>query len=111
MTVTWITTEDVEEALGTPPASAADTAYLATVTAAAQVWAYESRVAAGYDDDPDAPPSDRVKLGAVLMAVSLYRERASVDSFQSFDAMPTVVPFGSMGQILRMLGLRRPRVA
>lgn len=111
MPVTWITTTDVSDALGTPPSGESDTAYLETCTAAAQTWAYQARAAAGYDDDQDQAPDDRVKLGAVLMAVSLYRERGSVDSFQSFDAMPTVVPFGSMGQILRMLGLRRPRVA
>lgn len=112
MAVTWITAEDVTQALGTPPTSAADLAYLDTATAAAQVWAYEARAAAGYDDPDDEAPSDRVKLGAVLMAVALYRERGSVDSYASFAEMPTTaMPGGSMPQILRMLGLRRPRVA
>lgn len=111
MTVAWIAVSDVKAALGIDPWTDGDDAYLATVTPAACDWAFDQRLAAGYDDDPDEVPSDRVKMGTILYAVTLYRERGSVDSYQSFDAMPSVVPFGSLGQIRRLLGIGRPKVA
>jgi hypothetical protein len=43
-----------------------------------------------------------------LYASALYRERGSVDSYQSFQDMSTVAPIGSMGQILKLLGCNRP---
>ena len=109
MTVSWITTSDVEEALGLEPGD--DSAYLETVTDAAQEWAFQTRAAFGYEDDPEQVPNTRVKVGTVLYAVALYRERGSVDSFASFSEMPTPGPVGTMTQINRLLGLRRPVIA
>jgi hypothetical protein len=46
-----------------------------------------------------------------MFAGGLYRERGSVDSFASFEQMGTPVPFGSNGQINRLLGVNRSQVA
>jgi hypothetical protein len=46
-----------------------------------------------------------------MYAASLYRERGAVDSFASFDSMGSPTPFGSMGQIMRLLGVNRSQVA
>jgi hypothetical protein len=56
-------------------------------------------------------PGGDVKLGTVMFAGSLYRERGSVDSFASFEQMGNPVPFGSSGQINRLLGVNRSQVA
>jgi hypothetical protein len=46
-----------------------------------------------------------------MYAAVLYRERGSVDSFASFDQMGGAVPFGSNGQINKLLGVNRAQVA
>lgn len=107
---TWITSDDVKEWLGISAATANDTAFIATVTAASNVWCYRRRVESGYHDDADAAPNDAVKLGAVMYAATLYRERGSVDSFSSFEQMGGGTPFGSMGRILQLLGVGRPQI-
>jgi hypothetical protein len=104
--VDWITDEDVALFLGIELSEEGD-AYLTQVTAAAQVWAYERRLAAGYSDDPEEVPNERVKLGTMLLAGSLYREQGSIDSFASFQDQPLVAPVGTMGQINKMLGIPR----
>jgi hypothetical protein len=110
--VSWITEEDVAEFLGVDLEEEEDTdPYLATATAAANEWAYRRRRSAGYTDEESTAPNDSVKLGTVLYAGALYRERGSVDSFQSFQDMPVTAPIGSMGQIMRLLGINRPQVA
>jgi hypothetical protein len=45
------------------------------------------------------------------MAASLYRERGSIDSFQSFQDMTTSAPVASMGRINQLLGIKRSQVA
>lgn len=102
----WISEEDVALFLGYEVPEEGD-AYLTQVTAAAQDWAYERRAAAGYDDDPEEVPSERVKLGTILLAGSLYREQGSIDSFASFQDQPLVAPVGTAGQINKMLGIPR----
>jgi hypothetical protein len=110
--VSWITPEQVEQALGVAPATPTDADYLTLATAAAQQWAFDRRRAFGYDDAADVVPNDRVALGAILYAVSLYRERGSLDSFTSFGELATPAPVGgTMGQVNRLLGLNRPVVA
>ena len=111
MAVTWITVEEVKVALGIDPATDTDDAYLETVTDAAQEWAFDVRAANGYVDDPEEVPSTRVAMGTILYAVTLYRERGSVDSYASFQEMPNPAPFGQDRQIRRLLGLPRQRVA
>lgn len=110
-TCTWIVSADVEVFLGIASATANDTAFLAQCVNATNSWCFSRRVAAGYHDSLTVLPNDAVKMGAVLMASSLYRERGSVDSFQSFDAMGGAVPVMTMGRINQMLGIKRSQVA
>lgn len=109
--VHWIQDSDVIGFLGVEPATEDDEDYLSTCTDAANEWAYRRRASAGYSDLPNAVPGPDAKLGTILYAASLYRERGSIDSYQSFQELPTIAPVGSMGQILRLLGLNRPQVA
>lgn len=106
----WITTADVVTALGDP--GAVDDAWLSEVTAAADEWAQRKRAQAGYVTDTiDVVPGADVKTGTVLYAVALYRERASAETYASFDELaagPVVV--GAMGQIRRLLGIGRAAV-
>jgi hypothetical protein len=59
----------------------------------------------------DSVPDAAVKAGVVLMAASLYRERGSIDSFQSFQDMTVSAPVASMGRINQLLGIKRSQVA
>lgn len=110
MLATWITPEDVVVALG--GATPSDDAWLIQVTSAANDFAYERRNKAGYRHDvAEQAPNDRVKTGTTLYAVSLFRERGSVDSFASFDEFATgVLPPATFGQVNRLLGIPRPAV-
>jgi hypothetical protein len=108
--VTWIDTSNVTEFLGIATATANDTAYLGTCVAAANAFAYRRRHQAGYHDSPVVVPNDAVRLGTVLYAAGLYRERGSVDSFQSYDSMNMPLPTMSMGRVLQLLGVGRPQV-
>jgi hypothetical protein len=50
-------------------------------------------------------------MGATLYAVALWRERASTDSYPSFEDMASApFPTGSNGQIRRLLGIGRAAV-
>ena len=60
-----------------------------------------------WSDVPDAA----VLAGTVLMAASLYRERGSIDSFNSFQDMTISAPVASMGRINSLLGNKRAQVA
>mgnify|MGYP003136941533 CR=1 FL=1 len=107
----WIESSDVEVFLGISAATANDTAYIASCTNAANVFAYRRRTEAGYSDDRTTVPDAAVKLGTTLYAASLYRERGSVDSFASFDGLgQQATPFGSLGRIMQLLGINRPQV-
>jgi hypothetical protein len=108
---TWIDADDVEVFLGIASATANDTAFLEEVVAAANVFAFRRRAEAGYNDNPTTAPNASAKMGTVLYAASLYRERGSVDSFQSYDAMSMPQPSLSMGRVLQLLGVGRPQVA
>ena len=111
-TCTWVTNAMVEEWLGIAVATANDTAFITTAVAAANAWCYRKRKEAGYTDATSTAPSADVKLGAIMYAGTLYRERGSVDSFASFSDMGTTVTMGgSMGQINRLLGVNRSQVA
>lgn len=108
---TWIEDEDVTAWLGISAATENDEAFIATATAAANAFAYRRRREAGYFDSPTTSPGADVSLGTTMLAGTLYRERGSVDSFASFEAMGSPVPYGSMGQINRLLGVNRSQVA
>lgn len=110
-TATWIVDADVVAWLGIASATANDTAFITTCVNAANAYAYRRRREAGYYDSLSTVPSADVKLGTIMFAGSLYRERGSVDSFASFEQMGTPVAFGSNGQINRLLGVNRSQVA
>ncbi len=72
-------------------------------------WYYRSR--AGYQDHPNVAPGNDVILGVIMYAAQLYRQRGAVDGYASFDAQGFgVVPQQSLGQILALLGCKRPGV-
>jgi len=107
----WIVVADVQEWLGIDSATANDTAFLTTATNASNDWCYRRRRSAGYIDSLSTVPSRDVKLGAIMMAAVLYRERGSVDSYASFSDMGGGQPILSLGQIHRLLGVNRAQVA
>lgn len=109
-TCTWITSADVQVFLGITSATANDTAFLTQCVNASNAWCFARRVQAGYHDALGTVPSDAVKMGAVLMASSLYRERGSIDSFQTFEGMGTA-PIATMGRVNQLLGIKRSQVA
>jgi hypothetical protein len=108
---TWTTSANVTEFLGIAAATANDTAYIATCVAAANAWAFRKRVEAGYTDVPGTSPSSDVTLGTTLMVAALYRERGSIDSFQTFEAMTPATTGFNMGRIHQLLGINRSQVA
>jgi hypothetical protein len=111
-TCTWILAADVTSWLGISVATANDTAFVGVCTDAANAWAYKARKMAGYQAESlSTAPSSAAKLGTIMYAGALYRERGSVDSFASFGELGAPAPVGSMGQIMRLLGIRRSQVA
>ena len=108
---TWIVDADVVAWLGIASATSNDTAFITSCVSAANAYAYRRRREAGYFDSLTTVPGGDVKLGTIMFAGSLYRERGSVDSFASFEQMGNPVPFGSNGQINRLLGVNRSQVA
>lgn len=109
--VTWVDADDVALYLGLEFVPETDDAeYLEAVTNAANDWAYRRRAQAGYTDSRCIIPNPSAKTGTVLYAGALWRERGSIDSFQSFQDQPLVAPVGTMGQIMRLLGIGRPAI-
>lgn len=110
-TCTWITVSDLTEFLGISGATANDTLFMTSSVNAANAWSFKRRVQAGYHDSLTSVPDAAVKAGVVLMAASLYRERGSIDSFNSFQDMNIAAPVASMGRINQLLGIKRSQVA
>lgn len=111
-TCSWIVAADVLSWLGISVATANDTTFVGVCTDAANAWAYKARKMAGYQGESlSTAPSSAVKLGTTMYAAALYRERGSVDSYASFGDMAVTAPVGTMGQIMRLLGIRRSQVA
>jgi hypothetical protein len=110
-TVTWVVDADVTAWLGISSATANDTAFITTCTAAANAWCYRKRKEAGYTDATNTSPSADVKLGTIMYAGTLYRERGSVDSFASFDGMGSLPIPATLGRIMQLLGCGRAQVA
>ena len=110
-TCTWVDSASVIAWLGIAAATANDTAFITSAVAAANQFAYRRRRESGYFDSLTTSPGSDVSLGTTMYAASLYRERGAVDSFSSFDSMGSPTPFGSMGQIMRLLGVNRSQVA
>ena len=108
---TWVSVQDCLDWLGVSPASANDTAFVTDCVAAGNAVAYRRRKSAGYLDSLTVSPGGDVSLGTVMYSAALYRERGSMDSFQSFNEFGTAPVGGSMGQILRLWGCNRPQIA
>jgi hypothetical protein len=108
---TWINLADLTEFLGISGATANDTAFMTSSVNASNAWSFKRRVQAGYSDSLTTVPDAAVKAGVVLMAASLYRERGSLDSFNSFQDMNISAPVASMGRINQLLGIKRSQVA
>ena len=108
----WTDDANVIQWLGIEAATANDTAFIANCVEASSEWCYRKRQEAGYTMDRTSfVPSGDVALAATMYAATLYRERGSLDSFQSYEMMTTASPTGSMGQIMRLLGIGRATVA
>jgi hypothetical protein len=110
-TCTWINVADLTEFLGISGATANDTSFMTSSVNASNAWSFKRRVQAGYSDSLTTVPDAAVKAGVVLMAASLYRERGSLDSFNSFQDMNISAPVASMGRINQLLGIKRSQVA
>ena len=110
-TVSWIVAADVLAWLGIDVATANDTAFVTTCVNASNAYSFRKRREAGYIDSMTTVPSADVKLGTVMYADTLYRERGSVDSFASFDAMGTFPVPSTLGRIMQLLGCGRAQVA
>lgn len=110
-TCTWVTVANVQEFLGITAATANDTAFLTTAVAAANAWCYRRRAQAGYHDSLTTVPDGSVKLGTVLYAAGLYRERGTTgDVYQQFSDMggPQLM---TLGRVNQLLGVKRSQVA
>lgn len=107
----WCDVPELEEFLGIAGATANDTAFMTTSVNAANAWCFKRRSQAGYKDSLVTVPDAAVLSGVVLMAASLYRERGSLDSFNSFQDMTISAPVASMGRINLLLGIKRAQVA
>lgn len=108
----WCDVAGVQALLGPSVAFTGDPAAQKCVDAA-NAWARRRRQAAGYIDDPaPAPaPSADVSMGTELYAVALWRERASTDSFQSFDTLNVFnAGTGASTRINQLLGIGRGAV-
>lgn len=110
-TCTWITATDVEDWLGIGTATAADTAFLTQCAAAANAFCYRRRQEANYFDSLLSVPSQDVKLGVVMYAGALYRQRGAVTDFASFDGMAAGGTNGLSPMIKQLLGVNRATVA
>ena len=110
LSITWISTDYVADMLGFTP-TGDDLVYLDEAVEAAEDWAYRKRAEAGYDPHPGYAGGADIRLGTGLYAMALCRERGSVDSFASFQDMTITAAPGTMGQIMRLLGINRSQVA
>ena len=110
-TCTWIVAGNVTEFLGIATATANDTAFIATCVSAANQFAYRKRQEAGYSDSLTTSPGGDCTLATTIYAAGLYRERGSIDSFQSFQDMTVSAPTMTMGRVMQLLGCNRSQVA
>ena len=110
---TWCSSSDVLSWLGIATATANDTAFVTVCTEAANALAFRRRRSAGYTDAYSPAPSADVKLGTIMMAGNLYRQRGAAggESFMSYESMQAGGSPLAMGDILRLWGVNRPQVA
>ena len=103
----WITENDLKNFLGITPTDTFDTAWLTQCVASANDWAFRKRKQAGYTDVETIAPDDAAKTGTTLYAATLFRERGSVEQFNTFEDFASATVAGSMAQINRLLGIPR----
>ena len=109
--VSWINAADVTSWLGIDVATANDTAFITVCVNASNNYIFRKRREAGYTDSQSVVPGADVKLGTIMYAATLYRERGSADSFASFDSMSSIPIPSTMGRIMALIGCGRPQVA
>lgn len=108
---TWIDDQDVLDWLGIDPATANDEDFVTTCVEAANDWCWNRRREAGYHDSLTVLPNHSAKLGAIMYAGTLYRERGSVDGYASFTELGAIAPTMTLGRIYQLLGVNRSQVA
>jgi hypothetical protein len=109
--VSWINVADVQSWLGIDVATSNDTAFITVCVNAANNYIFRKRREAGYTDSMTNVPGADIKLGTIMYAATLYRERGSADSFASFDGMASIPIPSTMGRIMALIGCGRPQVA
>lgn len=109
--VSWVSAADVTSWLGIDVATANDTAFITVCVNAANNYIYRKRREAGYNDSQTVVPGADIKLGTIMYAATLYRERGSADSFASFDSMSSIPIPSTIGRIMALIGCGRPQVA
>lgn len=108
--VLWAASTDVEIWLGFD-ATGDDQTFLDECTAAANVRCWQYRARAGYKDHPNVVPNHDSKVAVIMYAAQLYRQRGAIDGYASFDSQAFgATPGQSLGQILALLGCKRPQV-
>ena len=105
----WATVADVEDYLGFT-AAGSDLDYLNICVDAANDKAWYWRAAAGYQDHPNVSPGSNAKLGVILLAGMLYRQKGSVDGFQSYQDMSINASTGNYGEVKKLLGVNKAQV-
>lgn len=107
---TWASAADVELWLGYD-VTGDDATFLDTCVDAAndRCWYYRAR--ASYQDHPNVSPGSDCKLAVIMYAAQLFRQRGAVDGYASFDQQTFgAIPGQTLGQILALLGCKRPQV-
>lgn len=108
--VTWAASTDVEIWLGFD-ATGDDQTFLDLCTDAGNQRCWQYRAGAGYQDHPNVVPTHDAKLAVVMYAAQLFRQRGAIDGYASFDQQSFgAVPGQSLGQILALLGCKKPQV-
>jgi hypothetical protein len=106
---TWATIADVEDYLGFT-AAGSDLDYLTICVDAANDKSWYWRAAAGYEDHPNVSPGSNAKLAVILLAGMFYRQKGSVDGFQSYQDMSINASVGNYGEVKKLLGVNRAQV-
>ena len=110
--VSWVTSANVIEWLGIDSATANDTAFIAKCVSASNFWCWNKRREGGYTDSQSTAPNDSAKLGAIMYAATLYRERGtSGDSYGAYGSMGQFQQPVSLSRIMQLLGCGRAQVA
>jgi hypothetical protein len=110
--VTWIVNADVVAWLGIDSATSNDTAFITTCVAAANYWCWNKRRESNYADSLTTVPDASVKLGTIMYAATLYRERGtSGDSYASYDGFGNQPQPVTLARIMQLLGASRASVA